>query len=71
MDRGDKTITTPLVEIVTKRVCHECNTGWLARIESQARPVFTALLDGSAVRISETDRWIIARWFNKTILTFF
>jgi hypothetical protein len=69
MQRGDKTVTTPLIEVVTKRVCLECNTGWLSRIEAGAKLVLEPLLDASTNMITEADRWIIARWFTKTILT--
>ena len=69
MRRGDKIITTPLIEVVTKRVCVECNTGWLSRIEAGAKAVLEPLLEVSTDTITETDRWIIARWFTKTMLT--
>jgi hypothetical protein len=69
MQRGAKEITTPVIEIITKRVCKDCNTGWMHRIEDGAQAVFEPLLDGTATKISEIDRWIIARWFTKTILT--
>jgi hypothetical protein len=69
MERGAKTITTPLIEVTTKRVCKDCNTGWLSRIETGAKAVLEPLLDDAATSITEVDRWIIARWFTKTILT--
>jgi len=64
-----KTISTPLIEVVTKRVCEPCNTLWLRRIEDSARPILTGLIDGSTSRITESEQWLIARWFYKTILT--
>jgi hypothetical protein len=67
--REGRGITTPLIEVVTKRVCEECNTGWLSRIEAGAKAVLEPLLNASTNRITEADRWIIARWFTKTILT--
>jgi hypothetical protein len=69
MHRGEKTVTTPLIEVVTKRVCVECNTGWLSRIETGAKAVLEPLLHSSVNLITETERWIIARWFTKTVLT--
>lgn len=69
MQRGAKTITTPLIEVVTKRVCAECNNGWLSRIEVGAKAVLEPLLDASIDSITEIDRWIIARWFTKMMLT--
>lgn len=67
--RGSKTIRTPLIEIVTKRVCEDCNTGWMSRIEDGAKSVLEPLLAYTTRTITETDRWLIARWFTKTILT--
>jgi hypothetical protein len=69
LERGSKTIRTPLIELITKRVCEDCNTGWMSRIEDGAKAVLEPVLDASAVVITETARWIIARWFTKTILT--
>jgi hypothetical protein len=69
LERDSKTIRTPLIELVTKRVCEDCNTGWMSRIEDGAKAVLEPVLDASAMAITETDRWIIARWFTKTILT--
>ena len=69
MHRGSKVISTPLIEVITKRVCEDCNTGWLGRIEIGAKAVFEPLLDAETQTITEMDRWIIARWFTKTILT--
>jgi hypothetical protein len=69
LKRGSKTIRTSLIEVTTKRVCEDCNTGWMRRIEDGAKMVFEPLLDATAKTITETQRWIIARWFMKTILT--
>lgn len=67
--REGREIRTPMIEVVTRRVCENCNTGWLSRIESGAAPVLKGLLDASSKTISEVERWIVARWFTKTILT--
>lgn len=69
LERGAKTIRTPLIELVTKRVCEDCNTGWMSRIEVGAKAVLEPILDASVTAITETGRWIVARWFTKTILT--
>ncbi len=68
MVRNGKTIRSPLMEVITKRICEECNTGWLSRIETGAAPVFKSLL-GQTAKIDQIRRWVIARWFAKTILT--
>jgi hypothetical protein len=68
LKRGDKSLRTELIEVTTKRVCEDCNTGWLSRIETETQPIFTGLM-GRAQKISPHDRWALARWFTKTILT--
>jgi hypothetical protein len=41
----------------------------MSRIEAGAKAVLEPILDASAAVITETDRWIVARWFTKTIMT--
>ncbi len=69
LERGTKTIRTPLIELVTKRVCGDCNSGWLGRIEGSTKSVFEPIINATVNSINETERWTIARWFTKTILT--
>jgi hypothetical protein len=67
--RGGKWIKTPLVEIVTKRVCNPCNNGWMSHIETQAQQVMEPLLDRQTTSLNQGDRAVVARWFAKTMLT--
>jgi len=53
LERGPKIIRTPLIEVVTKRVCEDCNTGWMSRIEEGAKAVLEPILDASATAITE------------------
>lgn len=68
-ERGSKWIKTPLIEIITKRVCEPCNNGWMSRIEDQAQRVMEPLLDGQVTNLRQGDRAVLARWFAKTMLT--
>jgi hypothetical protein len=69
LQRGSKTIRTPLIEVVTKRVCSECNSGWLGRIEETTKAALEPIINAAVNSIKETERWVISRWFTKTILT--
>lgn len=60
---------TRLMQVVTRRVCEPCNTGWMKRIEDGAAAVMTPIVKGEPQRIGEYERFVIARWFTKTILT--
>jgi hypothetical protein len=69
MDRQGKQVRSKIIQLKTRRVCEDCNTGWMSRIEDLTIPVLTPLLHATTNRITELDRWVIARWFSKTILT--
>jgi hypothetical protein len=30
-----------------KRICEDCNNGWMSRVEDSAKPILVGLLDGS------------------------
>jgi hypothetical protein len=61
---------TDVATLVTRRVCHSCNTGWMARLESRAQPVLTPLIERQAVKsISASDAILIATWGVKTAMT--
>jgi hypothetical protein len=69
MNRMGKVTRSKIMQLKTRRVCEDCNTGWMCRIENSTIPIMTPLLEGTVNRITEIDRWIISRWFMKTILT--
>lgn len=55
------------INLVTRRVCHDCNTGWMAQLEGDTRPILEPLLLDSSERIiSVPDQAVLARWAYKT-----
>jgi hypothetical protein len=49
-------------------VCHDCNTGWMAQLESEAKPIVLRLIDDPSrlTSLSQGERFILARWTLKT-----
>jgi hypothetical protein len=57
-----------LNKLVNSRVCRECNTGWMEKLESAADPIVQRLIAGidiSALSHEEID--VLARWTAKTV----
>jgi len=53
-----------------KRICTDCNNGWMSRLEEKAKPLLLCLLSGrrSFKSLNEQERWIVARWAGKTAI---
>jgi hypothetical protein len=53
-----------------KDVCAKCNSGWLSRLESEARPIILRLLEETALprNLTSTEQETLARWAYKTAL---
>jgi hypothetical protein len=51
-----------------KRVCGDCNTGWMADLENQARPILIPLIDGNRTvnDLNSEEREVISKWALKT-----
>lgn len=45
-----------------RKVCIKCNTGWMSRLQSQAKNCLTPLLLGQTPVVSAASQKIIARW---------
>jgi hypothetical protein len=56
---------------VARVVCDSCNTGWMARLESEARPILEPLItraDVLPMTMSEADQFVATRWALQTCL---
>jgi hypothetical protein len=57
-------------DIVTRRVCERCNTGWMNDLEVAAQPILEPMIDAVApVELSVDDQRTLLLWFAKTIAT--
>jgi hypothetical protein len=57
-----------IASATTKQVCHNCNTGWMARLEGMARPLLTPLTQGHAGDLNAEQQIVIATWAVKTAM---
>lgn len=63
-----KTYFAPPFTQQYKVVCKDCNTGWMARLESVAAPLLKPLMDGHARSIETFVQPVLATWAYKTTL---
>jgi hypothetical protein len=61
-----------LNNLVGGSVCRDCNNGWMSELESQAKPILTALIadPNRLSTLQKADRRILARWTFKTAAIF-
>lgn len=57
-------------ELVTRAVCHDCNTGWMSDLETKAAPLLTPMLRGKVVNLSLEQQATVALWAAKFVLMF-
>jgi hypothetical protein len=63
-------ISEPFTESRVKRVCRDCNHGWMNELELQVRPALTRLVKGEAVHLSAEDVRTLAACATKTTMVF-
>jgi hypothetical protein len=56
----------PVVEV--NCVCVPCNTGWMSRLEGQAKPLLLPMIRGEATRLDLPAQLVLATWAVKTTL---
>lgn len=65
---GGRSHAAPLPEMVVKAVCTNCNSGWMAELESAVRPVLSRMVTGESVHLDERAQADLARWAAKTAI---
>jgi hypothetical protein len=55
-----------LLSLVLGNVCKPCNTGWMAKLEEETRPLLELLLTGCSTVLTSEQCDILARWTFKT-----
>jgi hypothetical protein len=56
--------------VITRAICQDCNTGWMSRLESEAKGILSPLVTGTATTLSAADQRTAAVWAVKTALCF-
>ena len=49
---GVKKWSGPSAAIDPRIVCEDCNSKWMSRLETQAKPIISRMLDGSPIELS-------------------
>jgi hypothetical protein len=61
--------TAETFEIVTAKVCDDCNTGWMSGLEAAVKPHLIPLLEHHPLRVLDAPaRRVLATWAAKTAL---
>jgi len=50
-------------------VCADCNSGWLSRIQNDAKPILIPLFDGAAVTLDRAAQQHVAAWVTMATMT--
>jgi hypothetical protein len=51
-----------------KAVCKACNSGWMNRLETAARPILTRLINGDPCSLSTASQRVLAQWIALKIM---
>ncbi len=54
------------LSLVLGNVCKACNTGWMAQLEEDTRPLLQVLMTGHSTTLTDKQCNILARWTFKT-----
>lgn len=57
-----RTYGSRVIDQTVKTVCVDCNTGWMSRLEDQARPALTALIRDESRTLTAQDQVTLAAW---------
>lgn len=66
----DRIWDAPLGSMTVRRVCDDCNNGWMSRLEKKVQPVLTPMLAGRTRALNAEDQGTLATWAAKTVLAF-
>ena len=53
-------------DLILRRVCASCNSGWMSRLESDAQQFLRPLIAGETIKLTPTSRLVLSRWALKT-----
>lgn len=51
-----------------KKLCRDCNCGWMSRLENETKPIIESILDEKLTAIDVSAQLTIARWAAKTAM---
>lgn len=57
---------SPELDLKTRSVCARCNSGWMSMLETEVRPILSAMLRGLALPLGPASQRTLATWACKT-----
>ncbi len=51
-----------------KKICRECNNGWMSRLEQAVKPTMGSLVNDISMPLDEEQQRLLARWATKTAM---
>jgi len=68
-ERGGRNLGDwPTKELLVKRVCPDCNNGWMSRLENNAKPILESILDDKLGALDAPAQCTLALWAVKTAM---
>ncbi len=69
---GDRTyvVRPTFPEVTVRSVCLECNTGWMSKLEEDAKPAIALLLSDRGGVLNVQEMHLMAAWVLKTAMVF-
>ncbi len=59
---------TEIASLRNKKLCHDCNTKWMADLEGRARPLLTPMILGRPHTLNPDQQITAATWATKTVM---
>ena len=53
---------------VTSSVCHDCNAGWMSKLEGRSAPLLAPMIEGYPTHLTMSDQITVATWTAKTAI---
>ena len=60
--------TSEVAALTTKEVCHECNTGWMSRLEGSVSNWLKPMMLGGRATLDQHQLLVVASWATKTAM---
>jgi len=62
--------TADLPSYITRKVCRDCNSRWMSRLEARVQPVLEPLMHARITTLGDDEQDVLAFWAVKTALVF-
>jgi hypothetical protein len=73
-DAPDAVVRTPTkghpTNLQIEAVCHDCNTGWMSRMETPAKAALTPMLKGDPIDLDSVLQRALLRWVTLKLMVF-